>query len=147
MKEGKKSNQQIYKIRLYKEFSFPSFSIDKNNTLADVTHRALEELKDNLQNPEYFQVEITNILPFTLKSDFQESTGNMDYDFFVRELAINDTKERYGELDYDKNPKIFEKGNQTQSSVTYNVLPEVEDFFVKKLKKYISLFDCKKIER
>ena len=127
MKEEKKNSQQIYKIRVYKDFDFPSFSIDKNN--------------------EFFNFEIVNILPFSLGNEIEEITGNMDYDFFIKEIALESTRENFGDLDYETNPKIFEKVNKTDVSVTFNLKPEVENFFIKQVRKYASLFNSKKIIR
>lgn len=147
MKEEKKNSQQIYKIRVYKDFDFPSFSIDKNNLLSDLSFKCIEEVKENSHNNEFFNFEIVNILPFSLGNEIEEITGNMDYDFFIKEIALESTRENFGDLDYETNPKIFEKVNKTDVSVTFNLKPEVENFFIKQVRKYASLFNSKKIIR
>ena len=147
MKEEKKNSQQIYKIRVYKDFDFPSFSIDKNNLLSDLSFKCIEEVKENSDNNEFFNFEIVNILPFSLGNEIEEITGNMDYDFFIKEIALESTRENFGDLDYETNPKIFEKVNKTDVSVTFNLKPEVENFFIKQVRKYASLFNSKKIIR
>ena len=54
MKEAKKNNQQIYRVRVYKDFDYPSFSIDKNKRLEDISYKAMEEVKESIHNTNYF---------------------------------------------------------------------------------------------
>lgn len=143
----KSSTQQIYKVRMYRDFSFPSFSVNKNNTLEDLTYKAMEEVKENYRNERFFNFEIINVLPFTLKTEIEEISGNMDYDFFIKEIALEDTREKYGEIDYEKNPDIFELGTKSDTSVTYNLKPKIEDYFLERLRKHILTFGNLRIRR
>lgn len=154
MKEEKKSNQkeekttqQIYRVRVYKDFDYPSFSINKLNKLEDVSFKAMEEMRENYDNPNYFNFEIINILPFSLKTEITETTGDVDYDFFIREISLEAVREKYGEISYETNPKIFQKISETDTSVTYNLIAEVEAYYIIQIKRYTDLIRHKKIPR
>lgn len=140
MKEEKKnSNQQLYRVRLYKDFDFPSFSVSRDNRLEDMAYGALEEMKENYKNTGYFNLELINVLPFSLKTEVTETTNNTNYDFLIREISLENTKEKYGSLEYKDNPKNFSVVSKSDTSVTLCLLPEIEDYFIKQIKKYTNL--------
>lgn len=148
MKENKKSaksSQEIYRLRVYKDFEYPSFSIDKNNRLEDASYKALEDVRENSENPDYFKCEITHVLPFTLKSNIEEIESSTDYDFFIREIALENTREKFGEINYETNPSIYEAISKTDTSVTLHLIPEVEEFYITQVRKYATLIKNKKI--
>ena len=146
--ETKKNNQQhIYRVRAYRDFDYPSFSINKVNKLEDISYKALDEMKENSDTPNYFNFEIINVLPFSLRVSVEDTTENMDYDFFIREISLAATREKYGELNYETNPKIFEKEGETDLSVAFHILEEVENYYVNQVKKYTELIRNKKIPR
>ena len=146
-KNSKGSNQQIYRIRVFKDFDIPSFSVDKRNLLSDLSYRSLEEVRENFQHPEYFNFEVINVMPFTLKTEINETTGNADYDFFIREIALDATREKFGELNYEKNPDLFEKREETATSVTFHLREDVEHFYVRQLQRISNLLNTKRISR
>lgn len=139
MKEQKKSDstQQIYRVRVYKDFDFPSFSINHRNRLEDLTYNALEEVKESAHRGERFECEIINVLPFSLEASEElekmEKNKASDLNFFIREIALNDTQEVYGELNFDKNPNLFVKVQDDKLSVRFNLKPEIETHFIKRM--------------
>lgn len=146
-KNNKGTNQQIYRIRVFKDFDIPSFSVDKKNLLSDLSYRSLEEVRENFQHPEYFNFEVINVMPFTLKTEVNETTGNADYDFFIREVALDATREKFGELNYEKNPSLFEKREETPTTVTFHLREDIELFYVKQLQRISNLLNTKRITR
>lgn len=150
MKEQKKNNpQQIYRVRVYKDFDFPSFSINHRNRLEDLTYNALEEIRESAHRGERFECEIINVLPFSLNAseDLEkiEKNKSSDLTFFIREVALNDTQEKFGELNFDKNPSLFVKVQDDKLSVRFNLKPEIEDYFVKKIQNLSKLFENKTV--
>jgi hypothetical protein len=144
MKEDKKfRKQKIYRLRIYKDFEFPSFSINKHNKLKDLSQAALETLKENSKNDnmdDYFSFEIIQELPFSIREEeVIPSTGNIDYDYIVREIALEHTKEKYGELDPQINPSLFKVSEKTSISITYNLIREIEIFYITQIQKYNTL--------
>ncbi len=146
MKEKEKSNQQIYRVRVYKDFDFPSFSINKSNRLADVSYMAMEEIRNNSQDQSYFNFEIINVLPFTLRTQIVETTNNSDYDFFIREVALQKITSLYGEIDYEKNPDIFIKTSDTGTSVSFNLRLDIEDIYLKEVRNLTNMINIKGIK-
>lgn len=151
MKEQKKndSTQQIYRVRVYKDFDFPSFSINHRNRLEDLTYNALEEIKEYVHRGEQMQFELINVLPFSLenaeKLEGQEKKHNFNYNFFIREIAINDTQATYGELNFEKNPDLFVKVQDDKLTVKFSLKPEIEAFFVNRIQTLHRLFENKTI--
>jgi len=152
MKEGiknkdKSKNQQIYRVRVYRNFDFPSFSVDKNNTLEDITFKAREEVRENHENPDYFKCEIINVLPFSLKTEVEETTQNSDYDFFIREIALESVKDKYGDISYESNPSIYEKRDESAVSVTLYLKPEIELYYLEQVRKFTNVIRNKTVHR
>lgn len=151
MKEQKKneSSQQIYRVRVYKDFDFPSFSINHRNRLEDLTYNALEEVKEHAHRGEHFKCEIINILPFSLKASEElenlEKNRFTDLNFFIREVALNDTQETYGELNFDKNPNLFIKTQDDKLTVKFSLKPEIETFFINRIQTLSRLFENKTV--
>jgi len=141
MKETTKTDskgQQIYRVRVYKDFDFPSFSINKNNRLEDVSYKALAEARENIlnSNEDYLNFEIINILPFSLKTKIEDTTRNTDYDFFIREIALESLRSKYGEVSHETNPSLFVKVAESPTQVIYNLIEEAEAFYHKEVKRY-----------
>lgn len=143
--------QILYNIRVYKDFQFPSFCIDKNNHLSDLYTKSLQELAENFQTEGYFNLEIKQKLPFSIKTleGLQNPgpiNGPIDVNFLVNELALKETESKYGVFDYKKNPSIYqnvEKG----SPYTPNILPEVEKYFVDRYSYFLSIIGPKLIRQ
>lgn len=138
-------NQKLYKIRIYKDFEFPSFSINQENTLLDLYDKSLEEVHDNLKTEDYFELEVTQTLPFTLKREEEPNKMKSSLKFFIKEVAIRDLETKYGELDYEKNPSIYDKrtrnnGRGADADSPYYLKTEVEDYFSMKVNYYSEIF-------
>lgn len=118
----KHNNQSIYKIKIYKEFEFPSFSIDSNNKLSDLYVKSLENINENLNTENYFEVVIENILPFKFQDKTIEKGEINNTNFLIKEFCIADTEEKYGKLNMDLNPNIF--------TSTGTLIKEVENFYL-----------------
>lgn len=154
MKETKDNNQKLYKIRIYKDFEFPSFSIDSNNKLEDLYTKSIEEVEENFHGGEegYFELEVTHILPFELKKDLQRvntERAMYDYNFFIREIAINDLETKYGKLDYEANPTIFDRRTRNNGEIdthsSYGLKSEIENYYIERVKHYCTVLENKMI--
>ena len=147
MKEQKSNEQQIYRVRVYKDFDFPSFSIDHRRKLEDLAYNAIEEMKESSHRGENLNVEVINVLPFSLKIPEEviqkEKQRSGDLNFFIREVALNETQIKFGELNFDKNPSLFTKVSDKTISVRFRVNPEIEEFFVDKIQNLSMLFENK----
>ena len=50
-------------------------------------------------------------------------------------------KQKFGEIDYTINPKIFEKIQETpKSEVTFYLISEIENYFIEQIKRYTNIF-------
>lgn len=150
------NKQTIYKIRFYKDFEFPSFSIDKNNTLADLHNKSIEEVKENINNENidsYFNTEVTSILPFEIKiniPNFQIDSIPKDISYFIREFALADLEEKYGPLDFEKNPNIFDKRTKNKygyiiENSPYVLKNNIENFYIERVEKYLNIYNIKSV--
>lgn len=158
-KEATKTSQIIYNVRIYKDFQFPSFSIDKQNSLQDLFTKSLQEVSENYNNPNYFELELKQELPFSVKTIERleqklELQRNTDVSFLIRELCINDTETKYGVLDPSQNPKIYNyrKRQEGESGDAYallkatsypKLLPEVEEFYLNRYNHYREVLEPK----
>ncbi len=149
MKEQKKSEsgQQIYRVRAYKDFDFPSFSINHRNRLEDLTYNALQELKDFAHTGENFNFEIINVMPFSLKTSVEDTVKNPDYNFFIREIALQETQDKFGELNFDVNPSLFIKVQDEPTIVKFNLKPEIENYFVERIQTLNRVLENKVVRR
>ncbi len=153
MKETKDNNQKLFKIRVFKDFEFPSFSIEKDNTMQDLYNKSMEELRENYNNNNnYFEYELVQVTPFVLRKEPENLSVNWNnnFNFFIRELAINELEEKYGKIDYKTNPDIFDKrtrnhGNGVDQDSPYHLKAEIEDFFSNRVNHYVNLFENKLI--
>lgn len=148
------SGQRLYRVRIYKDFDIPSFSVDENNKLSDLYTKSLEEVIENSHdNRNYFDFEILHVMPFAFKKELPKDLDNRwrnDFNFFIREIAINDLEAKFGKLDYKINPSIFDKrtkndGNGVDPYSPYNLKTELEDYFSERVKHYISVLENKVI--
>lgn len=142
--KNKENGQKLYKIRLYKDFEFPSFSISPSNTLEDLYIKSLEELNDNFNRENYFSLEISQILPFTLEKPLPKDEDRRDFNFFVREIALYDLESRYGKLEYKTNPKVFDRrtkndGMGVDPESPYKLKVEVENYFHERVQHYFNI--------
>lgn len=149
MKDKEKNDQKIYRVRVYKDFDYPSFSIDKNNKLQDLSYKIIEDLHENINHnanlDTYFNFEILQVLPFSLNHQIEETTNNTNYDFFIREIALDILQQKYGEINYAKNPDIFEMSKKTDTEVVFTLKPEIEDHYVTMVKKMTKMINEKSV--
>lgn len=147
------NNQKLIKVRVYKDFEFPSFSINQDNSLEDLYHKSLEEVEDNFQEEGYFQIEIIQTLPFTLKKDQEhQKTMGHNFGFFIREIALADLAAKYGEINYERNPEIFDRrtrnnGEGAVEDSPYNLKEEVEQFYSDRVSYYLKALENKAYDR
>lgn len=155
MKETKKdniTNQKLYRIRIYKDFEFPSFSINQDNTIADLLNKSMEELSENYsaESYDYFDHELIQVMPFSLEKELPKlsSRFNTNFNFAIREIAINDVEQKYGKLNYESNPSIFDKrtksnGESIDPRSPYHLKGEVEDYYSERVQHYANILENK----
>jgi len=144
----KDNNQKLYKVRIYKDFEFPSFSINANNTMEDLYIKSLEEVNDNFSRENYFELDILQVLPFTLEKPLPEDEDRRDFNFFIREIALHDLEAKYGKLEYKTNPSVFDKrtrndGTGIDPECPYKLKTEVENFFHERAQHYLNILKNK----
>lgn len=154
MKETKVSKQQhLYKVRVFKDFDFPSFSIDKENRLQDLFSKSLDEVGENFHKGErYFDFEVMHVLPFTFTREVERvntERASYDFNFFIREIAMNDLEAKYGKLDYDSNPTIFDRRTRNNGEIDphspFNLKADVEEYYLERVRHYCSILENKMV--
>jgi hypothetical protein len=154
MKGTKDNNQKLYKVRIYKDFEFPSFSIDQNNKLQDLCLKSLEEVEENFhKDDDYFEIEVVQELPFVFNKEVGRIDDNrirFDINFFIREIAINDLEAKFGKLDYKSNPDIFDRrtrndGTGIDENSPYHLKEEVDKYYGERVKHYCAVIENKLI--
>lgn len=147
---NKPISQVLYKVRVYKDFEFPSFSIDKNQHIADLYSKSLEEVSENFDKDEnYFQMELTQIVPFSIK-EIQKKEEEMrgrkvgvDYNLLIGILSTGAFEKKYGVINYETNPDIYDQKIKNNGSIDgyapYALKPEVERYYLDTYKYYSNL--------
>lgn len=136
------TNQKMYKVRLFRDFEFPAFSVNNSNVLEDLTYKSLDEVGENFQQENYFQIEVDQDLPFILNKKLAKiKGGNRHANFIVKEISLIETELKFGELDYVKNPHLFQVSeefgdNLVESGIKLYVTDEIEQFFTSKVNLY-----------
>jgi len=153
MKETKDSSQKLYKIRIFKDFEFPSFSISADNTLYDLYVQSLDELRENFNGENYFELEVKQILPFKFTREVEEEERGepgviKDYRFLIKEIAIRDVEDKFGKLDYNSNPSIFDRRTRNDGSgldihSPYYPKVEVDAYYSERVKHYYEIIENK----
>lgn len=123
----KKTNQKLYKYRIYKDFEMPSFAIDNGDIDYNLMDQAYKEVQENSKNRDYFQGEIIDVVPFTTNKYPNMLKEKFNYSKLVKALTLEEIQKEYGELDFDKNPDLFEREEKDGFRVTFNLKDEIQD--------------------
>lgn len=123
----KKTNQKLYKYRIYKDFEMPSFAIDSGDIDYNLMDQAYREVWENSKNRDYFQGEIVDVIPFTTNKYPNMLKEKFNYSKLVKALTLEEIQKEYGELDFDKNPDLFEREEKDGFRVTFNLKDEIQD--------------------
>lgn len=123
----KKTNQKLYKYRIYKDFEMPSFAIDNGDIDYNLMDQAYKEVQENSKNRDYFQGEIIDVVPFTTNKYPNMLKEKFNYSKLVKALILEEIQKEYGELDFDKNPDLFEREEKDGFRVTFNLKDEIQD--------------------
>ena len=123
----KKTNQKLYKYRIYKDFEMPSFAIDNGDIDYNLMDQAYKEVQENSKNRDYFQGEIVDVVPFTTNKYPNMLKEKFNYSKLVKALTLEEIQKEYGELDFDKNPDLFEREEKDGFRVTFNLKDEIQD--------------------
>ena len=123
----KKTNQKLYKYRIYKDFEMPSFAIDSGDIDYNLMDQAYKEVQENSKNRDYFQGEIIDVVPFTTNKYPNMLKEKFNYSKLVKALTLEEIQKEYGELDFDKNPDLFEREEKDGFRVTFNLKDEIQD--------------------
>lgn len=150
----KESKQKIYRVVLSKSFEYPSCIVSESNTLQDLHSRAVEDFLAKASSGNYnesdFDIKLESVLPFKIrkKTDEEEEdiTARRSLNAIIKELAEHDTAEQFGELDFEKNPDIFDyepeernsSGDVIREEEIY-LMSEVEEFFNSRMDYYRSI--------
>jgi hypothetical protein len=149
MSRNKQSKQKIYKVTLSKTFQFPSCVINESNKLVDLQAKAIADMVEDFgKNPEEisldgFSINIESELPFAIRNSREESkkglnlridNGRVSISYIITELATHEIEQKYGKLDHEENPGIFDvdfenvdEGEEPIYFLKNNIETEFED--------------------
>lgn len=125
--KNKKTDQKLYKYRIYRDFEMPSFAIDNEDIDYNLMDQAYREVLENSKNRDYFQGEIVDVIPFTTNKYPNMLNEKFNYSKLVKALTLDEIQKEYGELDFDKNPDLFEREEKDGFRVTFNLKDEIQD--------------------
>jgi hypothetical protein len=132
------SKQKVYKITLSKVFTYPSCVINEKNPLEDLHQKAVQDFLEKASSGNYntsdFDIKLEAELPFSIrnkktKDEQDTAVGSYTAGFIIKELAAYDFEQKYGAMDMESNPDIFEFIDE-QRDVNGDVVAE-EDYYLK----------------
>jgi hypothetical protein len=135
------STQKIYKVRIYKDFYFPSFSVNKNAPLGELTLNAIDEIKENFEDEGYFEAEVLDILPFNFREEAAIPELKIGTGTLIRELAFSIMEQKYGKLDPTVNKDLFEEINDLRGDmrIQFYLRGDIEKEYSKLLNTFYNI--------
>jgi hypothetical protein len=117
MPEQVNSKKKVFKVILSKTFEYPACSVDERDTLYDLHQKAvsdfLEKAASGKCNPRDFDIRLDQELPFKVRRQHEltkeeRRKDSFNGDWFIRQLVEYEMEEKYGPLDHEANPSIYD---------------------------------------
>lgn len=151
-----KKKPRVYKVSVSKEFTYPEFTIDETNTLADLHYKAtsefLEQVKNSNYNPEDLNFVIEAVEPYVFDKKVPKNanvslvdTGRrrLTANFLINEICLKIAQDKFGEFCIETNPNLFESeeikspwGNRIQ----YTLKKDIKEFISEQFNTFYKIF-------
>lgn len=155
-----KAVQKKYIVKISKTFEYPSSVVDESHLSSDLLTKVTLDFTDYVDKHQsvsinYFDVSIGSEVPYSPpREDPERHMPMVDVDLLIKELVTAEAVDKFGTLDPEKNPDLYEEqefkifGNDdevTNVIKTYRFGDKLEQFWSDRFGYYLDILD--KIQR